>query len=63
MVNNADSFLNSLNKSQPKRKDVPTLERILPVMARDMNVMKSNMVKLVSIQGGTPKTKADQFFF
>ena len=62
MVNNADSFLNSLNKSQPKRKDVPTLERILPVMARDMNVMKSNMVKLVSIQGGTPKTKADQFF-
>lgn len=62
MVNNADSFLNSLNKSQPKRKDVPTLERILPVIARDMNVMKSNMVKLVSIQGGTPKTKADQFF-
>jgi len=62
MVNNADSFLNSLNKSQTRRKDVPTLERILPVMARDMNVMKNNMVKLVSIQGGTPRTRAEQFF-
>jgi hypothetical protein len=34
----------------------------LPLMARDMNVMRQNIVKLVKISGGTPATKADAFF-
>jgi hypothetical protein len=34
----------------------------LPLMARDMNVMRQNIVKLVKISGGTPSTKADAFF-
>jgi hypothetical protein len=35
---------------------------VLPSMARDMNVMRQNIVKLVKLQGGTASTKADMFF-
>jgi hypothetical protein len=35
---------------------------IFPALARDMNVMRQNMVKMVKLQGGTPTTKADMFF-
>jgi hypothetical protein len=35
---------------------------VLPAMARDMNVMRQNIVKLVKLQGGTASTKADMFF-
>lgn len=35
---------------------------VLPVMSRDINVMRQNIVKLVKLQGGTPATKADMFF-
>lgn len=35
---------------------------VLPMMGRDMNVMRQNIVKLVKLQGGTPATKADMFF-
>jgi hypothetical protein len=35
---------------------------VLPAMARDMNVMRQNIVKLVKLQGGNASTKADMFF-
>ena len=35
---------------------------VLPSMARDMNVMRQNISKLVKLQGGTATTKADMFF-
>ena len=35
---------------------------VLPSMARDINVTRQNMVKLVKLQGGTATTKADMFF-
>jgi hypothetical protein len=35
---------------------------VLPSMARDMNVTRQNIVKLVKLQGGTATTKADMFF-
>jgi flagellum-specific peptidoglycan hydrolase FlgJ len=35
---------------------------VLPMMGRDMNVMRQNMVKLVKLQGGNPATRADMFF-
>ena len=35
---------------------------MFPGMARDMNVMRQNMVKMVKLQGGTAATKADMFF-
>jgi hypothetical protein len=35
---------------------------VLPAMARDMNLMRQNVAKLVKIQGGTPTNKADMFF-
>jgi hypothetical protein len=35
---------------------------MVPSMARDMNVMRQNIVKLVKLSGGTASTKADMFF-
>jgi flagellar rod assembly protein/muramidase FlgJ len=35
---------------------------MFPGMARDLNVMRQNMVKMVKLQGGTAATKADMFF-
>lgn len=35
---------------------------VLPMMARDMNLMRQNIAKLVKLQGGTATTKADMFF-
>lgn len=35
---------------------------VLPSMARDMNLMRQNVVKLVKLQKGTPATKTDMFF-
>lgn len=34
----------------------------LPMMSRDMNVMRQNVVKLVKLQRGNAATKADMFF-
>ncbi len=38
------------------------LEKALPAMAKDIGVMKMGIMKLVSIQAGTPRSKAEQFF-
>ena len=38
------------------------LEKALPAMAKDIGIMKMGIMKLVSIQAGTPRTKAEQFF-
>ena len=35
---------------------------VLPSMARDMNLMRQNVAKLVKIQGGSPSYKSDMFF-
>jgi hypothetical protein len=34
----------------------------LPMMARDMNIMRQNIVKLVRVMGGKPSNRADAFF-
>ena len=34
----------------------------LPLMARDMNLMRQNITKLVKLQGGTTASRADMFF-
>ena len=34
----------------------------LPAMARDMSLVKTNIAKLVKLQGGTPQTKAGDWF-
>jgi len=38
------------------------LEKALPAMAKDIGVMKMGIMKLVAVQTGTPRTKAEQFF-
>ena len=35
---------------------------VLPAMARDMNLMRQNIAKVVKLQGGTAATKGDMFF-
>ena len=35
---------------------------VLPAMARDMNLMRQNIAKIVKLQGGTYATKSDMFF-
>ena len=35
---------------------------VLPAMARDMNLMRQNIAKIVKMQGGTAATKGDMFF-
>jgi GH24 family phage-related lysozyme (muramidase) len=35
---------------------------VMPSMARDMNVMRQNIVKMVKLSGGKASTKADMFF-
>lgn len=35
---------------------------VLPAMARDMNLMRQNIAKLVKMQGGTAAVKGDMFF-
>jgi len=35
---------------------------VFPAMARDMNLMRMNMQRLVRLAGGTPSTKSDMFF-
>lgn len=35
---------------------------VLPAMARDMNIMRQNIAKIVKLQGGTATTRADMFF-
>ena len=34
----------------------------LPAMARDMSLVKTNIAKLVKLQGGTPQTKSGDWF-
>lgn len=35
---------------------------VLPLMARDMNVMRQNIIKLVKLNGGKPSDRASNFF-
>jgi hypothetical protein len=35
---------------------------VLPIIARDMNVMRQNILKLVKLSGGKPSSRADSFF-
>jgi len=35
---------------------------VLPMMHRDINVIRQNMAKLVKLEGGTPASRADMFF-
>jgi hypothetical protein len=35
---------------------------VLPMMHRDINVIRQNMAKLVKLEGGTPASRADKFF-
>lgn len=58
----AEPVIQRLDELSLQFKIVSKNSMSLPGMARDMNVMRQNIVKLVKISGGTPSTKADSFF-
>jgi hypothetical protein len=58
----AEPVIQRLDELSLQFKIVSRNSMSLPGMARDMNVMRQNIVKLVKISGGTPSTKADSFF-
>ena len=35
---------------------------VLPIIARDMNIMRQNILKLVKLSGGKPSSRSDSFF-
>jgi hypothetical protein len=55
----SDSKLDEINQNT---KISAKNSLVLPSMARDMNVMRQNIVKLVKLSGGTPASRADMFF-
>lgn len=51
-----------LSKFASKLDIVGKNSMALPVMMRDMNIMRQGILKLVKLAGGTQKDKADRFF-
>jgi hypothetical protein len=51
-----------LSKASAKLDIVGKNTMALPIMMRDMNVMRQGIVKLVKLSGGTQRDKADRFF-
>jgi hypothetical protein len=54
------SFTDLIKKQKSERSG--NIDVLLPIMARDMNVMKQGILKLVKLQGGTQRDRADRFF-
>ena len=58
-VDLSDAKLDTINQNT---KISAKNSMVLPSMARDMNVMRQNIVKMVKLSGGKPSTSADMFF-
>jgi muramidase (phage lysozyme) len=58
-VDLSDAKLDTINQNT---KVSAKNSMVLPSMARDMNVMRQNIVKLVKLSGGNASTSADMFF-
>lgn len=52
----------SLNAMNEKLDFIGKNTMSLPIMMRDINVMRQSLIKLVKLQGGTQEDKADKFF-
>ena len=62
LENKLDVLVNETRELKIHSKIAAKNSVVLPSMARDMNVTRQNIVKLVKLQGGTATTKADMFF-
>ena len=57
-----DSLTNEAREVKIHSKISAKNSIVLPSMARDMNLVRQNIGKLVKLQGGTSATRADMFF-
>ena len=57
-----DVLVNETRELKIHSKIAAKNSQSLPIMARDMNLMRQNIAKLVKLQGGTASSKADMFF-
>jgi hypothetical protein len=57
-----DSITSKLDELKAVQQETAKNTFVLPSMARDMNVMRQNIIKLVKLNGGKPSNRADSFF-
>lgn len=57
-----DLIVNKLDELRTEQRITSKNSLVLPLIARDMNVMRQNIIKLVKLSGGKPSSRADSFF-
>jgi hypothetical protein len=58
----SDSITSKLDELKAVQQITSKNTLVLPLMARDMNVMRQNIIKLVKLSGGKATNRADAFF-
>jgi hypothetical protein len=53
---------NKLDELRLEQKQTSKNTLVLPLMARDFDIMKKNIIKLVKLNGGIPTSRAESFF-
>lgn len=53
---------NKLDELRLEQKQTSKNTLVLPLMARDFDIMKKNIIKLVKLSGGRPTARAESFF-
>jgi len=53
---------NKLDELRLEQKQTSKNTLVLPLMARDFDIMKKNIIKLVKLNGGKPTSRAESFF-
>jgi len=57
-----DLIVNKLDELRVEQRITSKNSLMLPLIARDMNIMRQNILKLVKLSGGKPSSRADSFF-
>lgn len=57
-----DLIVNKLDELRVEQRITSKNSLVLPLIARDMNIMRQNILKLVKLSGGKPSNRADSFF-
>ena len=58
----SDSITSKLDELKVVQQETAKNTLVLPIIARDMNIMRQNILKLVKLSGGKPSSRADSFF-
>ena len=58
----SDSITSKLDELKVVQQETAKNTLVLPLIARDMNIMRQNIIKLVKMSGDKPSSRADSFF-